>query len=51
MIHWQKIDEDPDSNLILVLTNMLRGQPEQRQVIISVIKVPTGYIILSEDPQ
>ncbi len=50
MIHWQKIDTDPDSNLLLALTNMLQGLPQQRQIIISVTAIPGGYVILSKDP-
>lgn len=45
-----KIDTDPDENLILALTNMTQGLPQQRQRILSVTAIPGGYIVLTEDP-
>lgn len=55
MIHWMKIDTDPDDNLILALQNMLHGLPQQRQSLISVIAIQItpethGYLVVTEDP-
>lgn len=55
MIHWQKIDVDPEENLLLALTNMTRGLPQQRQEILAVLRqqfTPEtwGYLLVTQDP-
>jgi hypothetical protein len=50
MIHWLKIDTDPDENLILCLTNLFKGLPQQRQTLISVTAISGGYLVVTEDP-
>lgn len=54
MIHTDKIDTDPDANLVLLLTNMLNGLPQQRQRLLSVTAVQfteftRGYIVITDD--
>ena len=54
MIYTIKIDTDPDSNLLLMLTNMLNGVPQQRQKVIAITAVQfapytRGYLLVADD--